>query len=134
MDFQDQINELFPDCSELVKDIEPLDGRVLLQMQCVSNKVGKILLTESTKKEFQYSKKLSKVVKKGEHAFYDTRSGRKWIDINTGDYVISPNIAGRVINFKHPHKEDTTILFVVVDDVHVELKVANPIDYLKNLV
>jgi co-chaperonin GroES (HSP10) len=120
--------------SEVIKNIEPLDGHVLLQLQYVpkSMKSGIILATTARETE-QYSRKFSRIVKAGENAFYTRTTGQKFANVNVGDFVIAPNIAGRIIKLKHPSDPQLAVSFVLTDDVHIEIKIYDPIAYLDSL-
>lgn len=129
-----ELQELFPDMSEAINNIEPLDGHVLLQLQYVPQRTGKIYLSSEIRETEQYSKKFSKVVRVGENAFYTRTTGQKFANVKVGDYVIAPNIAGRIIKIKHPNDPEMAVSFVLTDDVHVEIKIHDPVTYLNDLV
>lgn len=124
---------LFPDIQDIVDEIGPLDGRILMQLQYEPVQRGLIERISETVEADQFARTLSKVISMGEHAFYDKRTGRKWIDINPGDYVIAPSIQGKRIEVRHPSDSKAKIHLLVIDDVHIAIKIRNPLKYLNYL-
>lgn len=128
------LERLFPDITDIAANIEPLDDRVLLQIQCAPKTSSSIVLIDSVKEAEQFQRTLCKVINVGSNAFYSKATGRKWVDVNIGDYVIAPRTSGQRLLVEHPNKDELPIHLLLVEDVSVFVKINNPVDYLKNLV
>lgn len=122
---------LFPHLDVAVNNIEPMDDRVLLQIQHVPSYQGLIQRLDSDKEAEQFQRTLCKVISVGDNAFYSKATGRKWVDIKVGDYVIAPRTSGQRILLKHG-KDSVHLL--IVEDSSILVRIHNPEQYLDNLV
>lgn len=117
------LEEAFP---EVDSGIQPLGGRVLIQMRRATKKSkGGILLVEETSETVKWNQQVGKVIALGAMAFRDRGSGESWKEgawVRVGDFVRVPRWNGDRVEI--PVKgSDTPVTFVVFNDHELICKV-----------
>lgn len=127
------LDKIFPDMHWYTKVVQPLDGKVLLQVQYEDNRRGAIIVTDDFQEKEQLHRTMCKIVGIGEHAGYSKTTGRQWIKLAIGDYVLIPSMQGRRMRVVHPDNHDQLIHFVLCDDADIELRINNPETFYNTL-
>lgn len=127
------IEDYFPDIGNFASNIKPQDGAILLQVQYQPKYMGLIATTDDTQKNEQYQRSLCKILAIGDNAFYSKTSGRKWVNLLPGDFVIAPSMQGRRLKTNHPTEDKSVIHVIICADSDIEASVQDPMVFIKGL-
>jgi hypothetical protein len=99
--------------------------RILIQLKRVPNKIGSIILADSTREIDQYKCRVGRVIKTGPLAYADRKTGDLWKAgawCKVGDFVQIPPQGGvkfdRSIDPTNPNSPDR-VEFIIVNDENI---------------
>ena len=119
---QDYVQEHFP---AVEPGVRPCGNQVVVQLRTVRKKVGGIILVEETTDFNKHNTQIARLVKVGDIAFRDRKSGEEWKEgawANVGDVVIIPKFGGFRFEVPVPGTDDSAI-FAVFNDYDVKMVV-----------
>ena len=116
--------------------MEPLGGRVVIQLRRIKKKTaGKIILVEETKENEKWNNMIGKIVAIGPLAFKNRDTMQPWPEgtwAQVGDYVRVPKWGGDRWEIKAPDADDLEdpVLFMTLNDHELISKVtSNPLKF-----
>lgn len=125
----EELSDAFP---EVDPGVEPLGGRVMIQLKRTVNKTKSgIVLVEETKDTVKWNNQVAKVVKLGPLAFRNRETNEAWPEglwVKEGDFVRVPRWNGDRIEVKVKGSEDP-VVFVIFNDHEMIAKITgNPLE------
>lgn len=115
--------------------MEPLGGRVIVQLRRIKKNVGRIVLVEETKESEKWNNMIGRVVAIGPLAFKNRDTMTDWPEgtwATIGDFVRVPKWGGDRWEIRDPHSEENEdpILFMTLNDHELIAKVtADPLSF-----
>jgi len=122
----------FPD---LKSGMEPLGGRVIVQLRRIKKKTGVIVLVEETKENEKWNNMIGKVVSVGPLAYKNRDTMASWPEgswAEVGDFVRVPKWGGDRWEIKDPNasQDEDPVLFMTLNDHEVIAKItSNPLSF-----
>lgn len=131
-----------PDATELSwafpsvdSGVEPLGGRILVQLRRTKKKVGSIIIVDETKEAEKWNNMVAKVIAIGPLAYKNRDNMQAWPEgswIQVGDFIRVPRWGGDRWERPAPDQSDgeDPVLFAVFNDHEVISKVTcNPLSF-----
>lgn len=121
MEKQEYVAKHFPD---IEPGARPTGNQVMIQLRTVPKQSrGGIVLVEDTKQFNQGNTQVARLVKCGQIAFHDRKSGELWKEgawAELGDIVLAPRYGGFRFEVPVPGTEDEAI-FAIINDYDIKM-------------
>lgn len=120
---------------EVDAGVQPLGGRILVQLRRTKKKVGRIILVDETKESEKWNNMVAKVVAIGPLAYKNRDNMEAWPEgswIQVGDFIRVPRWGGDRWERPAPDQAEgeDPVLFAVFNDHEVISKVTcNPLSF-----
>lgn len=120
---------------EVDAGVQPLGGRILVQLRRTKKKVGRIILVDETKESEKWNNMVAKVVAIGPLAYKNRDNMEAWPEgawIQVGDFIRVPRWGGDRWERPAPDQQEgeDPVLFAVFNDHEVISKVTcNPLSF-----
>ena len=127
-----ELNWAFPNVNS---GMQPLGGRIIVQLRRIKKNVGRIVLVEETKESEKWNNMIGKVVAIGPLAFKNRDTMESWPEgswATVGDYVRVPKWGGDRWEIRDPDsaENDDPVLFMTLNDHELISKVtADPLSF-----
>ena len=122
----------FPDVNP---GMNPLGGRLIVQLRRIKKKAGMIIIVDETKENEKWNNMIGKVVALGPLAYKNRDTMQSWPEgswAEVGDFVRVPRWGGDRWEIKDPADEasEDPVLFMTINDHEVIAKVtSNPLSF-----
>jgi co-chaperonin GroES (HSP10) len=122
----------FPDVKP---GMEPLGGRLIVQLRRIKKKAGMIIIVDETKENEKWNNMIGKVVALGPLAYKNRDTMQSWPEgswAQLGDFVRVPRWGGDRWEIKDPADgaNEDPVLFMTINDHEVIAKVSsNPLSF-----
>ena len=115
--------------------MEPLGGRMIVQLRRIKKKAGMIIIVDETKENEKWNNMIGKVVAIGPLAYKNRDTMQSWPEgswAEVGDFVRVPRWGGDRWEMKDPANDasEDPVLFMTINDHEVIAKVtSNPLSF-----
>jgi co-chaperonin GroES (HSP10) len=115
--------------------MEPLGGRLIVQLRRIKKKAGMIIIVDETKENEKWNNMIGKVVALGPLAYKNRDTMQSWPEgswAQVGDFVRVPRWGGDRWEIKDPANDasEDPVLFMTINDHEVIAKVtSNPLSF-----
>jgi co-chaperonin GroES (HSP10) len=122
----------FPD---VTPGMEPLGGRMIVQLRRIKKKAGMIIIVDETKENEKWNNMIGRVVALGPLAYKNRDTMQSWPEgswAQVGDFVRVPRWGGDRWEIKDPSDKENEdpVLFMTINDHEVIAKVtSNPLSF-----